>query len=317
MDLYRNYSKNLMDHLKCFSQEIEPLSIDECFLNMSFLTKHDTDPVQFANTIRESIFEKFHFTVNIGISDKKVLAKMASDFEKPNKTHTLYCAEIKEKMWPLPVSDLYMCGKASNNILRKLEILTIGDLAKSDLAILELHLKSHGKLLWEYANGIDPSTVVTIKPESKGIGNSITLQRDIIDIKEIYAVLLNLSESVAKRLRDVEKQATSITVEIKYFNFLSTTHKTLLDYPTNSTNTIYEISKNLLEEVWTKQPIRLLGIRCTKLSGSETPVQLTLFDYQYKDSQKQKNLDLAIDNIREKFGDSAIIRGSLFPPKKR
>lgn len=163
--------------------------------------------------------DQLGFTVNIGISDRKVLAKMASDFRKPDLVHTLYSYEIKDKMWPLPVSTLFMCGHSSVETLHKLEILTIGDLARADRSIVEAHLKSHGALLWEYANGIDNSEVMTVQADAKGIGNSTTLSQDATDKETVYRVLLSLAESVSHRLRAQNQTAGMISTEIKYNTF--------------------------------------------------------------------------------------------------
>ena len=170
--LYHEKSRALMAFLSRICPEIEQLSVDECFMDFTPIRNRFPSPEQAAETIKNRIRDTFGFTVNIGISDKKVLAKMASDFKKPDLVHTLYSSEIEEKMWPLPVSSLYMCGKSSTQALRKLEIRSIGDLARADRDVLSSHLKSHGLMLWEFANGIDDSVVVSAPEQAKGIGNS-------------------------------------------------------------------------------------------------------------------------------------------------
>lgn len=177
-DLYRRRSGQLMNYLKSICPDIEQVSIDECYMDYTPVASKYTSPEQAAAFIKDSVYEKFGFTVNIGISDRKVLAKMASDFKKPNLVHTLYCREIREKLWPLPVSGLFLCGRSSVEALRKLGILTIGDLAETDPAILQAHLKSHGIMLWNYANGRDDSVVFPEPAEVKGVGNSTTLTTD-------------------------------------------------------------------------------------------------------------------------------------------
>ena len=169
--LYKEKSKAMIDYLKTLTSDIEQVSIDECFLLYTPISKKYESPVAAATQIKDTIFKKFGFTVNIGISDKKVLAKMASDFKKPNLVHTLYQHEIKEKIGPLPVYDLFGCGKSSVETLKKLEINTIGDLAKTAPEIIKAHLKSHGYVLWQYANGIDDSAVETQQAAAKGVGN--------------------------------------------------------------------------------------------------------------------------------------------------
>lgn len=234
---------------------------------------------------------------------------MASDFEKPDKTHTLYQREIAQKMWPLPVSALFTCGHSSAETLHKLGILTIGDLAKTDPAILKAHLKSHGRCLWQYANGIDDSTVVLAPSKAKGIGNSTTLSSDATTKEEACKVLLSLCESVGRRLRASHQLAGQICTEIRYSDFRNVSHQMPIDIPTASVNLLYEDACALFDELWDSTPIRLLGIRTSKLVPEDEPVQLSLFDFPAPRSEKQQKLDAALDNIRAKYGKDAIKRG--------
>lgn len=237
--LYDKRSGELMQLLSDICPDLEQVSIDECYMDYTPIKELFPSPTAAAEHIRTQIRERLGFTVNIGISDRKVLAKMASDFKKPDLTHTLYSYEIQEKMWPLPVSSLFLCGHSSVETLHKLEILTIGDLARSDVSILTAHLKSHGKTLWEYANGIDDSVVETEAAEAKGIGNSITLGKDAATREEACRFLLELSESVARRLRSAGQTAEMISVEIKYNTFKKVSHQTTLPSPTSGSDTIY------------------------------------------------------------------------------
>ncbi len=310
-NLYAHKSRQLMEYLSGICPDIEQVSIDECYMDYTPISDRYTSPEQAAVFIKDSVFEKFGFTVNVGISDKKVLAKMASDFKKPNLVHTLYSHEIQEKLWQLPVSSLFMCGRSSVESLRKLGILTIGDLAKADPGILESHLKSHGLTLWQYANGIDNSMVLPEPAKAKGIGNSITLAKDAETRDEARKALLHLSESVGERLRASHQVAGLICTEIKYNTFRSVSHQLNLDTPTASTDRIYEHACALFDELWNGTPIRLLGIRTAKLAAENEPVQLNLFDYTAPVSEKQQKLDSALDLIRNKYGKDAIKRGSL------
>lgn len=352
-DLYHKRSRELMIFLSSICPEIEQLSIDECFMDFTPIQKQFSSPTDAAETIKNQIRDSFGFTVNIGISDKKVLAKMASDFKKPDLVHTLYSHEIKEKMWPLPVSSLYMCGKSSVQALLNLEIRTIGDLAKTDKNILYSHLKSHGLLLWEYANGIDDSSVCSTPSEAKGIGNSTTLPKDVTDREEALRYLLLLSDSVAKRLREAGQLAGMISVEIKYSNFRNVSHQMMLASPSNTSAIIYDTSCRLFDELWNKEAIRLLGIRSSKLSDPSQPVQLSLFDLPQNKSvlegtptaqedfsekslsshslpadtsknsptspsrEKLAALDKTLDQIRQKYGERSIVRGSFLSEKKK
>lgn len=311
--MYHEKSRILMDYLKELTPEIEQVSIDECYLDFTSIAGNYESPIAAATQIKDTIYKTMGFTVNIGISDCKVLAKMASDFKKPNLVHTLFRHEIKKKMWPLPVSSLYMCGKSSVEGLRKLEILTIGDLARANPDIISLHLKSHGTLLWEYANGIDDSKVESIPEAVKGIGNSTTLSKDADDLDTIHEVLLALSDSVASRLRSAGSFASMVSVEVKYHTFKKNSHQTTLSSPTNASNTIYTTACQLFEELWDGTPVRLLGIRISKLIDETEPIQMSLTDLisvQKKDEKNQK-LDKALDAIRQKYGSSSVVRGSM------
>lgn len=310
---YSAHSKALMHYLCSFCPIIEQVSIDECYMDFTPIAHEYSSAIEAAHLIKDGVRHNFGFTVNVGISDRKVLAKMASDFKKPDLVHTLYAHEIQKKMWPLPVSSLFMCGKSSQETLKKLGITTIGELATCNQDLLITHLKSHGKLLWEYANGIDDSSIQNIPAPAKGIGNSTTMSTDATTIEEMKPVLLWLSESVSKRLRENHTLAGTITVEIKYSTFQSYSHQTSLSAPDNTSSLLYETALTLLRELWNGSPVRLLGLRATKLQDEDTPVQMNLFSYQAPSVQneKHKKIDEAIDAIRQKYGDNAIVRGSL------
>ena len=314
--LYARRSHELMTYLSDICPDIEQVSVDECYMDFTPLAGRYASPAACADKIRREVLERFGFTVNIGISDRKVLAKMASDFRKPDMTHTLFVNEIEKKMWPLPVSSLYMCGKSSEETLRKLEILTIGDLARSNPAILKAHLKSHGTLLWEYANGIDAAAVLSEPAKAKGIGNSVTLAADVVTSEAAYTVLLSLAESVGARLRAHNQKALMESLEIKYADFRTASHQTILPAPVDSDRILYETACKLFDESWNHEPVRLLGIRTAKLCSASEPVQLSLFAMQQSaSSEKQQKLDRAIDAIRKRFGEDSVMRGSLLEHK--
>lgn len=314
--MYRRMSNALMDYLHSLSNDIEQASIDECYMDFTPISHMYESPIACADMIRHEVFARFGFTVNVGISDKKVLAKMASDFQKPDKTHTLFSNEIQKKMWPLPVGDLFLCGKSAVEILRKLDIKTIGDLANADLNILTSHLKSHGQTLWEFANGIDDSDIVTEPAETKGIGNSTTLPSDLTDREEASRVLFSLCESVSNRLNKAGVLSSQITVEIKYATFKSVSHQTGVPSPIGTAKAIHETAMILFDTLWNNEPIRLLGVRAGKLTDVTAPVQLSIFDMAPvggnvpTDSAKQKKLEDALRNIRGRYGNDAVKRGS-------
>ena len=225
--------------------------------------------------------------------------------------------EVEEKMWPLPISRLFMCGHSSQRILHTLGITTIGELARTDLSILTAHLKSHGQTLYEYANGIDSSIVITWHEEAKGVGHSTTLSKDVSDAGEAYEVLKDLSNQVSRRLKAGNHLAGSLCTEIKYATFQSVSHQTILSVPSADPQVIYKTACRLFDDLWDKTPIRLLGIRATRLTDRSAPVQMSIFDYdeqKSKEIEKQQKLDDVLENIRKKYGNEAITRGTKRNP---
>jgi len=312
-DLYTLYSERMMNFLKEYTPDLEQVSVDECFMDFTGIAHQFASPLEASLTIKDGIYRQFGFTVNIGISSNKLLAKMASDFEKPNRIHTLFPEEIRVKMWPLPVRELFMAGRSSVEVLNKLEIRTIGELAQADPKLLELHLKSHGRTLWEFANGIGETALNAREVENKGIGNSTTLAKDAETLEDAREVLLWLAEKVGQRLRIEKQKARMISVEIRYADFRNVSHQMQLTRATQITARIYETACLLFDELWSGEPVRLLGIRTARLLDEDEPEQMNLFDMQIgqpKD-EKQQKLERALDEIKEKYGKDAVKRGSL------
>lgn len=320
--IYKRYSEAFIHILEKYAPVVEQVSIDEAYLDMSGLHYFYENATDAAQIIQKEIKETLGFTVNIGISNCKVLAKMASDFEKPNKIHTLFPNEIKKKMWPLPIRELYFTGAAATAKLNSLGIQTIGQLANSDVTFIKSHLKSHGELLWRYANGIDESSVKEERERAKGYGNSMTLSKDITEYKEAAKILLGLSETVARRLRKDSLFTQTIDVEMKDYQFHKRSHQRVLSYSTNTTDEIYQISCQLFKELWDGTPVRLLGIRCTKLTKEKMELQHTVEKepvYLYENkrtfpkqhNRKMEQLDAAMDAIRNKYGEQSVGRAGL------
>lgn len=309
-DIYQKYSDKLYKYLKQYSPYVERYSIDECFLDMSGMNHFIKDEIGFAHKIKNEIKLKFGFTVNIGIGNNKLCAKVASDFEKPDKVHTLYDNEIENKLWPLNVEDLFMVGKQTTKKLKDLNINTVYDLAHYPKEKLISIFKSFGNLLHDYANGIDYSIVENERTELKGIGNSITLPKDIEKLDEIKEKLLELSEIVGQRLRLDKKYAYVVTLYIKYANFKHFTHQKKLKNPINTDDEIYKNAIILLGKI-ELEPIRSLGIRLTALTTDKTE-QISLFDTTIeKNSKNDENLQYTIDNLKTKYGKNIIKRASF------
>lgn len=303
--IYRKYSDALYNLLLQYTDKIERFSIDECFLDMTNYLMKDT-LLGKAKEISTRVKEELGFTVNIGVSNNKLLAKMASDFTKPDKIHTLYQEEIKEKMWPLPVSELFMLGRKTVPKLYNLQIKTIGDLAVVDKKMLEKKFGKHGIMMWEYANGIDDSEVKYQKEKPKGIGNSITLPQNISDIKKLEEILLALTEQVTFRLRRYDLLANTVNVQLRTKDFEDTSHQGKLIVATSTTREIYQKAKELLEQMYRNgMAIRLIGVRVDDLI-EKNKQQLSLF--QDEKNKKQEKLDEAIDKLKEKYGYNSITR---------
>lgn len=310
--MYREKSDQLMGYLRGFTRKIEQVSVDECYMDFTEIAEQYPSPLDAAFLMKNGIRERFGFTVNIGISENKLLAKMASDFEKPDKVHTLFLKEIPVKMWPLPVGELFMAGRSSVEVLKKLEINTIGDLANADLGLIELHLKSHGRMLWKFANGIDHSTVHWEQAEAKGIGNSTTLAEDASTYEEVKTVFAELAGSVGRRLRKAGQKANMVSMEIKYHDFQTVSHQTRLPKPTCDDQVLYDTACCLFQEAWSGEPVRLLGIRTAKLVDAAEPEQLSIFDIEplRPIDEKHQRLNAAMKKIKEKYGDDAVIKAS-------
>ncbi len=315
--MYREKSERLMEYLRGFTAKIEQVSVDECYMDFTELMDQYPSPLDAAFLMKNGIRERFGFTVNIGISENKLLAKMASDFEKPDKVHTLFLKEVPVKMWPLPVGELFMAGRSSVEVLKKLEINTIGELANADLSLIELHLKSHGKMLWEFANGIDRSAVHWEQAEAKGIGNSTTLAEDAATYEEVKTVFAELAESVGRRLRKAGQKASMVSMEIKYHDFQTMSHQMQLSKPTCDDQILYDTACHLFQEAWSGKPVRLLGIRTAKLVDAAEPEQLSIFDIEPPKpvDEKHQRLQDAMKKIKKKYGDDAVVKASRMKKK--
>ncbi len=303
--IYKQYSNKLYELLLQYTDKIERFSIDECFLDMTNYLMQDTLENK-AKEINKRVKEELGFTVNIGIAPNKLLAKMASDFTKPDRIHTLYKEEIPTKMWPLPVSELFMLGKKTVPKLYNMQIKAIGDLAKTSKETLSKKFGKHGIQMWEYANGIDNSEVQYKKEKPKGIGNSITLPENAEQIEKLEEILLALAEQVTYRLRKYELLAKTVNVQLRTNNFEDTSHQGKLDNPTATTKEIYEKAKKLLNQMYHKpMKIRLIGLRVDNLIEKEN-MQISLF--QEPKNDKQEKLDKVVDELKNKYGYNKITR---------
>lgn len=307
--VYMKCSSAMIDIIRDHSDTIQVFSIDEVFVDYTCMEKLLGDPVETAHQLKDRIKKELGFTVSVGISSNKLLAKMASDLKKPDAVTTLFKDEIPTKMWGLDVRDLYMVGQATEAKLKRMGIYTIGDLANTEIEFLKCKFKSWGEVLWCFANGIEDSPV---KPDGaipyiKGIGNSCTIHFDVEDRETAHKVLLSLVETVGMRLRNGKFCCRLVQVSIKTNELRSYSHQHKFFVPTDCTNAIYKEACRLFDAMWKGEPIRHLGVRVSELCGNDF-VQLSLLENSF---EKQRLIDLAVDDIRLKYGSHSVFRAGF------
>ena len=310
--LYVEASRHFVAMLRQFSPCVEQYSIDEAWVDMTGTERLWGSPRLAAEKMRQRINEELGFTVNIGISSNKLLAKMAGDFEKPNKVHTLFPEEMESKFWPLPVRDLFLVGAATEKKLKQLGIYTIGDLSKADVNVLKKRLGKHGETIWHFANGRNVDAVAAEPTENKGYGNSVTTAQDVVTHQQAYQVLLSLCETVASRMRQDGKCGRCISIHLRTNEFRHFSHQTVLHGSTNITTEIFDAACRIFDEAWDGvTPLRQLGVQMTRLSN-EPYQQFDLFSgispQQY---ERKLRLDETVDALRDKFGEEIIRRAKF------
>ena len=311
--VYKYYSDMMFEYLSTYTDIIERYSIDECFLDYTGSVNLFGDPVKVAYKIKDDIYNKFGFTVNVGVGNNKLLAKMASDFQKPNRVHTLFADEVTSKMWSLPVSELFMIGKASSKKLKDMNINTIGELAQIPLDDLTKRFKSMGKMMHEYANGIDDSPVYYEREAVKSVSSSTVLAYNYRDEHKIKEVIMELSMEVGKKIRDNKMYADTIGIWIKYNYFDKISKQEKLNFSISTDEEIYNNAIRIFDKLWNKEE----GIRsiCVFISGlsSTRKKQLSLFDisdYDSNNTEVNEKLQEVIDEMRNKYGNDIIKYGN-------
>ena len=306
--VYKKYSDRMYTYLCNYSNKIERYSIDECFIDYTDNYEKFGDPVKLAYKIKNDIRDNFGFTVNVGVGNNKLLAKMASDFSKPDKVHTLFIDEIKTKMWPLNVDDLFMIGKASSKKLHELNINTIGELANTDIDLLMRHFKSMGKMMWEYANGIDNSEVESERGNPKSISTSVVLPYDYTNIDEIKKVLKELSMDTGRRLRNKKMYTPNVGIWIKYHDFTKVSKQITIDKLINSDNDIYDYACKLFDKLYNIDSDKKVRSLCVSVSNLTDvyKVQLSLLDNNEKEDNINDELKKTLEDIKKKYGDKSI-----------
>lgn len=314
-DFYVQNSKALIKILGDYTPNVEQYSIDEAFLDMTGTEALFGPPLTVAHTIRRRVKRELGFTVNVGIAPNRLLAKMASDFEKPDRVHTLYKYEIETKMWPLPVGDLFGVGPSAAKKLNSFGICTIGDFARLDRETATRMFGSRGETLWNYANGRETDPVTKQGSRDNSYGNSVTMPQDLPRPEDADATMLALCDSVGRRLRADGKTARVVTVQLVDNAFRRTSHQTTLPNPTNSTDRLYHVAAELMRQMWPARPVRLVGVSAEK-TGEDNFEQMDFFTDAAR-TDKQEKLDRAADALRRKFGGAAVTRATLLTTSSR
>lgn len=307
---YYEISKQFHEYLKKFTPNTLKYSVDEAFMDMTGMDYIYEDYVKLAYDIKEDIKRRFGFTVNVGIANNMLCAKMASDFEKPDKVHTLFEDEVKKKMWPLPIEDLFMVGKKTSSKLRELGIDTIGKLATQELSYLNKYFKNQAQFLLDSANGIDESKVEKAISKTESISTTETLVKDVSDKEELEEILFRQTDDVARQLRRREKYCNVVAIIYKNSNFKSYSKQIKLDNATNNTNEIYKVVLHLLDISFREEPIRLIGVRLSDFC-KEKVQQVSLFDREEKEDTSDDNFQKVVDSLNNRFGNNSVIPASM------
>ncbi len=309
-EFYYQKSKELMNYLRNFTPTLEQFSVDECFMDMTGTNYLYKDYVKLAHEIKDNIKTKFGYTVNVGIANNKLCAKMASDFEKPDKVHTLFKDEIETKLWPLPVKDLFMCGKKTTEELNKMHIYTIKDLANTNQEILNKKFKSQGAYLKEAAFGIDNTPVIAKKGKRQSISTTTTLPHDETDTEKLKEIILRQTEDVMRQLREKKLYTSTITIIYKDSTFKNYSYQETLNNSTNNTEKVLKAIVKLFDKTYNQEKIRLIGVRISNLTENKQ-TQISLFDENEEHDKKVDSIQGTIDEINKKFGSTIVLPASL------
>lgn len=309
-EFYYQKSKELMNYLRNFTPTLEQFSVDECFMDMTGTNYLYKDYIKLAHEIKDNIKTKFGYTVNVGIANNKLCAKMASDFEKPDKVHTLFKDEIETKLWPLPVKDLFMCGKKTTEELNKMDIYTIKDLANTNQEILNKKFKSQGTYLKEASYGIDNTPVIVKKGRRQSISTTTTLPHDETDTEKLKGIILRQTEDVMRQLREKKLYTSTIAIIYKDSTFKNYSYQETLNNPTNNTEKVLKTIVKLFDKTYSQEKIRLIGVRISNLTTTKQ-TQISLFDENEEQDNKVDNIQGTIDEINKKFGSTIVLPASL------
>lgn len=313
-DKYKEYSEKINRIYLQYTDMVEPFSIDESWLDVTASRRLFGTGREIADTIRQRVKSELGLTLSVGVSYNKIFAKMGSEYKKPDATTEITRNNFVDLLWGKPVGEMFFVGWATAEKLTKLNIRTIGDLAKANPKALEALLGKQGPLLHSYANGLDDSPVCLYnqREKIKSVGNGITFRRNLTGMDDILTALTGLSDTVASRLRKYQMKCYGVKVDIKDPNFKTISRQKQLSAPTNLAGELKKAALEIIQSAWRlSDPIRLLTLTAINLTDETADEQISLFDAAGGDREKGESIERAMDEIRRKFGDSSITFGQV------
>ncbi|MFF2887829.1 DNA polymerase IV [Paenibacillus sp. NPDC057967] len=309
-NLYRKYSHGFMSIARQFTPLVEPVSIDECYMDITGSKLLGT-PMEIAESLQRRISSEWQLPCSIGLAPNKLLAKMASDMKKPMGLTVLRLRDVPNMLWDKPCGTLFGIGGKTADKLSKMNIRTIGQLANTEEALLIKQFGVMGAWMKSAAHGIDHSIVNPNREQSKSIGHTTTLPSDLTEQDDVFRVLLNLSDQTARRLRRQKLVASTVQITIRRPDMSTITRSHTISAPTQSTEEINKEARKLFQRHWKLgDPIRLLGVTLQNLApADETAVQLDLFSYE--EQPRKEALTKAMDALRDRFGEDAVLTAGM------
>lgn len=311
---YKHYSKLINEIYLRYTDMVEPFSVDESWLDVTGSQKLFGTGEDIANEIRETVKKELGLTLSAGVSFNKIFAKMGSDYKKPDATTVISRSNYKQLLWPLDIREMFFVGKVTASKLYNFGIKTIGELAMADKNSLISLLGKQGGVIHDYANGLDMTPVLRFDEQEKikSVGNGTTFRRNLIGEEDIRTGVMALSDTVASRLRKYKMKAFGVKVDIKDPDFKVISRQVQLDNPTNLTEVIADTAMGIIKKHWRmRDPIRLITVTAINLCDENQAQQLSLFADENINTEKEEKAERAMDDIREKFGGSAITFGSI------
>ena len=307
---YAQIGRQIREIFRRYTPIVQPLSLDEAFLDVSGVVRLHGNAETIGRAIRQAIRDELQLTASVGIAPLKFLAKIASDFDKPNGFVVIAEDQIQEFLDPLDVSRLWGVGKVGQEKLTRLGFRHVRDLRTQKIESLRAQLGSWGEHLWRLANGIDSRRVV-VDRLAKGIGHERTFEEDLTDAESLTSVISYLSEQVARRLRSARRFTSKVTLKYRRDDFKTFTRANTLSQPTDSTSDIFHVAEALLLEMRQRQPrgVRLVGVSLGSLSEIDAPQQLSLFAEESGQAGESK-VDRLSDQISDMMGKNGLYRAS-------